>query len=309
MTAQAQAFSPEERKSYLGASEIAAAVGLDKWKTRLDLFNEKLGLVAPFTGNAHTERGNRLEAIAADYYTEKTGHKLRRRSEEFRHPVHSFIVGHVDRVVVGEKRLIEIKCPTLGAFRKLQREGLPPSYIIQANAYMGLSGIPNLTYVIFCADAWDAAIFDIDFDADLFAGSIAGAVAFWTGHVLPMIPPDLVANEKPALELEAVGGEVVRRDDPAWAEAAQLLREAEQIKRDGEELFELAKGKVLDAIEAAEGVYEGAGLRLYYKSQAGRKTFDKKALQAAHPELDISRFEKVGKPSTPFRPFWIGGNQ
>lgn len=305
MTAQAQAFNPVERRKILGCSEIAAAIGMDKWKTPLDLYNEKTGLVPAFEGNAHTERGRHLEAIAAEYYTETTGIKVQRRQKEYSHPVHPFIVGHVDRVVVGEKRLIEIKCPTLGAFRKLQREGLPEGYIIQAQCYLGLSGFQTLTYVIFCADAWDAAIFDIEFDSDLYSQVITAAVAFWNGCVIPNQPPTLLANEK-SFDLETVGGELTRRDDPQWAEAVQLLREAEQIKRDGEELFELAKGKVLDAIEKEEGVYEGAGLRLYYKSQAGRKTLDKKALQAAHPEIDISRFEKQGKPSTPFRTFWIG---
>src|SRR4051812_2294200 len=137
MTATAQAFTAEERRQYIGASEVAAIMGLDRYKTALDIYNEKLGLVIGFEGNKHTERGNKLEAIAAEYYVEQTGHKLRRRNEAF---TKGCVSGHVDRVVVGQQRLIEIKCPSVAAFRKYQRDGLPESYVIQATVYMHLSG-------------------------------------------------------------------------------------------------------------------------------------------------------------------------
>jgi predicted phage-related endonuclease len=86
-----QSFSASDRQKYLGASEIAAVLGIDKWRTPLDIYNSKLGLIAPFEGNNHTERGNRLEAIAADYYTELTGRKLRRYTKLTRTKnIHSF---------------------------------------------------------------------------------------------------------------------------------------------------------------------------------------------------------------------------
>src|SRR6185369_3739274 len=137
----------------------------------------------------HTERGNRLEAIAADYFTETTGKELRRRSEAFVHPEHRFIVGHIDRKFVGERRIAEIKCPSVASFRRLQREGLPESYIVQANAYMGLSGYPSLTWIIFCADLWDAAIFPTEFDEGIYQASINAAVKLWYDHILTGIPP------------------------------------------------------------------------------------------------------------------------
>jgi putative phage-type endonuclease len=172
MTATAQTFDPIERRKYLGASEVAAVLGLDRYKTPLDVYNEKTGFSAPFEGNKHTERGNRLEAIAAEYYTEQTGVQLRRYNGAFVSEKYPFIVGHVDRIVVGEKRLVEIKCPSVAAFRRMQREGLPDSYQIQAQVYMHLGGFPKLTWVIFCADVWDAAIFDIEFDKAIAIAAI-----------------------------------------------------------------------------------------------------------------------------------------
>lgn len=306
MTATAQSFTAEERRGYIGASEIPAILGLDKYKTPIDLYNEKCGLVEPFTGNKHTERGNRLEAIAAEYYTEITGVAVRRRSAALQHPEHAFIVGHVDRVAVGEKRLVEIKCPSTGMFRKLQREGLPESYLIQAHTYMGLGGFPKLTFVIFCADVWDAAVFDIDFDETIYNAAIGAAVAFWTEHVTPGIPPraDTVPHE---IEMAKTGGSVSVRDDETFVAKCLALKEATDLKRDAEELLEIAKKDLIDAFDGEPGAYEVPGLaRIYYTQTAGRVTFDKKALAAAHPELDLEPFNKQGKPFNTLRTYFEG---
>jgi putative phage-type endonuclease len=303
-TAQAQSFDPIERRTYIGASDVAAICGLDKYRTALDVFNEKLGLTEGFAGNNHTERGNRLEAIAADYYTELTGAKLRRHNEGFTHPQHDFIRGHVDRMVVGEKRIVEIKCPSVAAFRRHQREGLPESYIIQSQIYMGLANVPQLTFCIFCADVWDMATFDIAFDGTIYNALIAQVYEFWTENVLKGIPPTTKADDD-KIQLEKTGGTVTFRNDPAFVEAAEAVREAWQLESDAKELKELAKKKMADAVEGEFGIYEGGGVRLYYRETAGRKTFDKDALAKDHPEIDLGKYMKQGKPSSEFRPYFL----
>lgn len=300
----AQAFTADERKTYIGASEVAAILGLDRYRTRLDVYNEKRGLAPAFEGNNQTERGNRLEAIAAEYFTEKTGTPLRRKSDAFTHPDHPFIVGHVDRVVVGEKRLVEIKCPSVAMFRKLQREGLPENYVIQAQVYMGLAGFPKLTFDIFCADVWDAAIFDIDFDETIYSAAIAGVVTFWNNYIVPGVAPT-DADEHAKVDIEKGEGSVTFRDDENFIAKAQAIREAVTLKRDAEELFEIAKKDLLDAVENECGTYEGGGIRLHYNEQAGRKTFDKKALAAAFPQIDLSQFEKQGASFKSFKTYFI----
>lgn len=301
-----QNFEPGARQLYIGASEFGAVLGIDKYRTPLDVYNEKLGLSAPFEGNRHTERGNRMEKIAAELYTELTGKKLRRHNQMFTHPEHSFIVGHVDRVVVGEKRIAEIKCPSLAMYRRIQREGLPDSMIAQLQGYLGLSGYLEGEYIIFCADQMDILNFTVQFDPVIYDAAINACAKLWQ-HIQTGIPPTPDAADKPALEFAKIGGDVTFRDDPEWAEAAQLLREADQLKKDGEELYELAKVKIKNTIEGEYGRYEGSGLRLYFSQQAGRTSFDKKALAAAHPEIDLSRFEKQGAPFDVLKPYFIQG--
>lgn len=303
--APSQSFSAEDRRKFIGASEIAALLGLDRYKTILDIYNSKLGLVAPFDGNNHTQRGQRLEAIAADYYTELTGRKLRRYTRAYAHKTHSFIQGHIDRIVEGEGTIAEIKCPSVAAYRKIQREGLPDSWQIQMQVYMGLSGHKNCVVIVFCADAWDMAHFELEFDDTIYHASIDAAERFWHCHVLTEVAPELPTSgaKKPEFELTKTDGTVTFRDDETFIAKSVSLIEAIQLVSDAEQLFEMAKKDYIEAVEDAPGIYECAGLRVHFNEREGRKTFDKKALAAKHPEIVLSDFEKVGKPYKEFRPY------
>jgi putative phage-type endonuclease len=299
-----QTFSPGERQVYIGASEFGAVLGIDAYKTPLDVYNEKVGLSTGFGGNRHTERGIRLEKVAADLYTELTGKKLRRQNYAYVHPEYPFIVGHLDRLLVGSRAVAEIKCPSLGMYRRMQREGLPDSMIAQMQGYLGLSRHETGEWLVFCADQMDLITFSVQFDSVIYDAAIKACVNLWQNHIIPQIPPTAEAADKPALEFQKIGGDVTFRDDPEWAEAAGLFREAKQLESDAKELIELAKGRIKNAVENEYGKYQGAGARIYFSQKPGRKTLDKEAFARAHPTIDLAAFEKAGKPYDEIRAYF-----
>ena len=97
------------RKDILGGSDAAAAIGLSKWKTPLQLAQEKLGLVELFQGNRFTEAGKRLEDVIARWYADETGSKVARVNRTLKLDGYPFIVAHVDRRVVGKRKVLECK--------------------------------------------------------------------------------------------------------------------------------------------------------------------------------------------------------
>lgn len=297
-----------ERRTYIGASEVAAVLGLDPNKTRLELYNEKVGLTEPFAGNKHTQRGQKLEDTAAREYMEVTGKTVRRDRRALTHPVYPFFRGHVDRREVGTKRITEIKCPSRGMFYKVQREGLQNSWIMQGQAYMLLDGSKFLNWCVFCADAWECVPFEQPFDPEIAAFIEKQVVEFWVENVQARVPPKptKLDNEIATLS-QQIGGDLIRRTDQEFIDSAQLLREAAALKSDGEMLYDLAKQRCIDAVNGEVGRYEGGGLRLYYMEQAGRKSLDKRALQAEYPDINLAQFEKQGAPFKTFRPYFIGG--
>ena len=295
-----------ERQSYLGASEMAAVLGVDDHKTALDLYNEKIGLVPPFAGNNQTKRGLRLEEIAAQEYTEATGRKVQRRQTELIHPEHGFIRGHIDRRVVGDKRPVEFKCPSRGMFYKMRRDGLPMAQIVQMQSYLWLDHSSVGDFAIFCADTWELLPFTIEAQPELFEQIEHLAVVFWTEHVLKRVAPAIVEADRPAIEFAKVAGEVTHVDDPEFIEAAQLLQEAKQLENDGKLLYEIAKQRIINSVGGQFGKFQGGGLRLSYYQSPGHSSFDKKRLAAEHPGIELSRYEKRGQPFPVFRPFFRG---
>lgn len=297
-----------ERRHYLGATDIAAILGVDSYRTPLDVYNEKLGLVMPFEGNRQTERGQKLEEVAAREYTEQTGRKVHRRSTMLIHPKHDFIRGHLDRRVVGDKRPVEIKCPSRGMFHKIKREGLPSSWIVQMQTYLWLDGSSVGDFAPFCADAWEILPFEIEAQPELFERIEVAAVTFWTAHVLKRIPPAPISADKPIIELAKVGG-IEAREDTAFMEAAETLREAKQLERDGKELLEMAKQRIKSAVGGRFGKYRGGCLKaLHYSISQGHLKFDKALLAAEHPEIDITRYESRGDPFETLKPYFFDGD-
>lgn len=59
-----------DRRFYLGASEVPAAAGVDEYKSPLQLYAEKTGLLTGVPMNSAMRRGVLLEGAALDYLTE-----------------------------------------------------------------------------------------------------------------------------------------------------------------------------------------------------------------------------------------------
>ncbi len=111
----------------LGGSDAAAAIGLNKYKTPYRLWAEKIGILQPddLSKNEAVEYGNLMEPIGAELYQRRTGKKLHSVHRVLQHPEHSFALVNLDRRVVGEDKLVEIKSAGIVAPVNLDDYGDP----------------------------------------------------------------------------------------------------------------------------------------------------------------------------------------
>lgn len=276
----------EDRTQFIGGSEVGAILNVDPYKTRLQVYEEKVGLAAPFTGNAHTRRGTRLEEVAAEEYAEKHGVKLHRVNERLRDKQFPFITALIDRRIVGTRRFTEFKVPSLGSFSKIKREGLHEGYIAQLHTYGGVGGFEGGSWGIFNADLWELLDFPVDTDLTLWTDIRARLVAFWTEHVVKRVPPPPVAADEERIELARAEGtaKVVTVADPLAIEAMTNLRDAKKLAKDAEAIEEDAKARLIEFLgENAFAVYNAPGVKLNWYASKGRSSFDAKALAGAKP--------------------------
>ena len=133
------------RRTGIGASEVGSVLGVNPWKSAVDVWLEKQGRTEPFAGNNATYWGQRLEDIVAQEYSLRTGLKVRRLNYTLRKGV---LIGDLDRLVhedgtmpavkdeVRTDRALEAKT---ARDRSLWADGIPLSYEAQGLVYMLLA--------------------------------------------------------------------------------------------------------------------------------------------------------------------------
>ena len=135
------------RKGGIGSSDAASAVGLNPYKSQLQLWMEKTGRygnlpkVDPNDETSPMYWGTLLEAIVAAHYTKQTGHKVRRINAVLQHPKESWMLANLDREVMGAPDVQILECKTAGLNgSRLWKEGVPEYIQLQVMHQLAVTG-------------------------------------------------------------------------------------------------------------------------------------------------------------------------
>lgn len=296
----------EERRTGIGGSDSPIILGVSTFKSRSQLWAEKRGLVPEEPETALQAKGHALEDLAVQMYVEKTGHKVRKAKQNLRHPEYEWMLANLDRVVVKAPDLewadgpgvLEIKCPTAGKYRKVQRVGLTPDYIIQAMHYMAVTGYKWAIVVVFNSDLWEISWFPVQRDEALINLIIRRGLEFWQAVQSGDCPEDRIeAEDLPEVD----DGEILNLDESQdWSDAVRRYRQAQEALSEAQYDLNEAKDALLMMVGERKAAM-GSGLRVYRIPTKGRKTFDVKRFQGQHPDIDLEPFYKTGKPGLTVR--------
>lgn len=274
------------RKKGIGGSDAAAILGLDPYRSRRDVYFDKIDPKIEQPDNPHMKRGRKLERLIISEYSELHPEDTVLPAQFTVHAQHSWIHGTPDALLVSPEMkghgVLEVKCPAKYAFEKIKLEGIPANYVIQMQHYLLITGLTWGRFVIFNADSWEMITVDVKaFDATEQNAYIDALSAFWNEHVVPQVPPSDEAEQR--IVLPKVSGTLREREDQFFAEAVEAYKRAQDYEKEAKMLVESAKDAVLNVINRENGVYENDDYRVYYTPVEGRVTFDKKALAAAKP--------------------------
>jgi putative phage-type endonuclease len=139
----------EERKKYIGASEIAAAMGLSKWKSARNLFLEKTGQIPGYEGNKRTELGHHMEPLLKKWFEEETGHVLRRRNAFCIHEDFEWMSCTLDFHITGSGIPVEMKT-TAFASDDWKGETIPAEYFWQCQQQLMITDKPYMFIAVYC---------------------------------------------------------------------------------------------------------------------------------------------------------------
>lgn len=300
MTAQSRIDWLKQRQSGIGGSEIAAIVGLNQYKTPMQVWESKVNPVQDEETSQPAYWGTVLEDVVAKEYALRTGNKVQRLTKQMRHPDFGFAIANIDRAVInpeisGNVRFKDgklttdriLECKTANGFSVKQwgevgSDQVPDSYLIQCQWYMGVTGasICDLAVLI---GGQDFRIYTINRDDELINDLLQQGAAFWE-LVKNNIAPDPVnypeavkkwANSDPSLSIQA--------DDLLVDDLEKIQNIKAQVK-ELEAQEDGLKARVLYALKDAETLmYQGVKVATC-KTQT-RTSFDAKAFEKDHPEL------------------------
>lgn len=262
-----------ERRGYVGGSDMANILGIEPYGCQRRGWFDKRSH-EPLEETEHMRRGKFGEEAAAVEYSRITGRTVRNVGyRSVRVPGWEWMACHSDREILKDPRgvgLLSIKCPSLGAFRQIQRNGLPKSYIAQLQWEMWVTGRKWGAYAIMQIDSWRMEHWDVERDDVLITLLTNEAQKFWAQVENGPMPEALDAKSKPCarcqyfdrchpMEIPADAGDAVILDDPAFAQLCAERDELRQIESDAE-----AARKALDEqIKAkAKGVVKCGGWKV-----------------------------------------------
>jgi predicted phage-related endonuclease len=306
----------EERRQGIGGSDLDDALNEKPYGCARRLAYEKTGVEPDYHHEAARlfERGQAIEPIVCDLYKRTTGRPVRRKRAA-RHREVKWARVNVDREILGDPRgigVLEAKSHGGAAFRKIKRDGLPPSHILQVHWGCWVTGARWGSFAILDPLTWEFLTFDVTYDPDLIQAILPRVAQVWRQVVDGELPEKLPADDKRCQRC------VFRRTCQGQELAASLKLEGEDLERD-DSLTELCNDRatakeaadeaqaLVDAIDARikqamgeRGAVEADGFRVYFREQAGRKTIDSKLLEKQYPEAYRACLTTT-KPSRPLR--------
>lgn len=292
----------QSRRLGIGGSDVAAILGLSKYKSPYQLWLDKTGRSELEDSTSEPAYwGNMLEDVVAKEYAKRNGVKVQRVNQALEHSEFSWARANIDRAIInpeisGNVRIKDgvlttdriLECKTANQYlAKLwgdeQSEQVPDYYLTQCQWYMGVTGT-KLCGLGVLIGGQKFRSYQIDFDAELFEMLLSECEAFWSGHVQADVPPAPTTFDDVLHRWSKHNpDQAVQADD----DLAQIITEYKElnsnIKEAGTELDAL-KLKICTRMEDAEMIIAEEKRLATFKHQE-RNTLDSKALKAAHPDI------------------------
>ncbi|CAI8694725.1 YqaJ viral recombinase family protein [Burkholderia sp. IT-111MI5] len=282
------------RRTGIGGSDAAAAIGLNPYMSALELWLDKTGRADglprpdPNDTTSPVFWGTLLEPIVAAVYTRQTGNKVRKVNAVLRHPTIPWMLANIDREIVGARDVQVLECKTAGEFgARLWREGVPEYVQIQVQHQLAVTGKTEAhVAVLLCGQALE--VHRIDRDDALIGRLVELEARFWR-FVETDTPPPADGSESADRALRHLypgNGETIDFSDDrllssTFADLVAVRAEIEtrqQLEAQLKQTLQQAMG------DATRAVFESGSVS--FKRSKDSSSVDLARLLTDHPEYE-----------------------
>lgn len=214
----------EMRRIKIGASDAAACLRKDPFKTIFDLWEQKVLGKKTFV-SAAMQRGKDLEEAAREWFCKKTGTQYEPVVAE--HDELSYMIASFDGLC--EEGILEIKCPGNSVLEDCKR-GAPPEYWhIQIQHQLEVSGKSKASLFVYDEQNPEESPSFLFARDEALIKQILEAEREFHECMINFSPPDIGLQE------------LIERTDPDWLEAEDAWTKAKNALEQAEELEKICR--------------------------------------------------------------------
>lgn len=288
------AFEPENRRRYLGGTDMSAILGYNPYKTAYECWIEKTGRpVEPQQESDILIFGHLLEPVIANEWLRRNKDwQIVSENEFTEDPEFDFLAANTDRIIkninTGELAVLECKTVASSAF-KHWKLGVPLTYYTQGQHYLGVKGFDRVIFAMLVMDSRELTTFEVGRD-ETFINEIRDfAVKFWDENVTKDIAPDKTAYDWAQFRSKEETVIASPEDIKLFEEIKALDKQMKELKAQIDAKKEAIQLKMED--KTAMETPDGAVLFTWRGSDSDR--VDSKLLKTNYPDV----WDKVKKSS------------
>lgn len=263
------------RKKSIGGSEIAAVIGMNRWKTQFAVWAEKTGRIDSSVQQSESMYwGIVMESILRQEFSKRTGYAVKEAHYIFASIDNPFMTANIDGYVDlgnGEYAVLEIK--TAGNYAESDwNDGCPIEYFCQVQHYLYITGMKK-AFIAVLIGGNQFKYLEINRDEDTIQTIICCAKQFWN-LVQTDIPPAVTDKDNSILAtLYPTAKDVTVKMPKEYKDVLRQYTEAKQAIEVAKKAKEEAEAKLKVFMKDSDTAVID-GYKISWKSS------DRKALSA-----------------------------
>lgn len=285
----------QNRLKGIGGSDAAAVLGQSRYRTPLDIYQDKLGYSTPFNGNLSTALGDYLEEFIMGMYADQKGIELEKPDSklEMVHKDYPWMRCNLDFMSKDRNIVGEIKYTSYSkGWGEEGSDEMPTEYLLQcahnciiAESFFGIK-YETFPCVVLMQGFGGPKLKEFFYrrNQKLESFIIKKEKEFWLDHVKKGIPPAFINLEENKIPITQIIDEAILADDT-------ILDLYEQYKMTNKEITNLQEQNDMVKLEISKSLNEKTSIvningdRLVtWKNQTSNR-FDTKKFKGDNPEL------------------------
>ena len=221
------------RNKFIGGSDVAAILGINRYKTSYEVWEEKKHGIKTFEGNNITEWGKKLEPVIVENFEQIHKVKCFDQNKKYISKINPVLGCHPDGIVFLNKEncLIEAKTVSTNAFKYWENE-IPLEYSCQIQHNLFVCDLQKAYFICLVLDDRNYFEIIINRDNDFIIMQNNYLIQWWDRYIIGNeVPIKVVADyekENPELQVIEANEDAIKDYDELIMVKAEFIKAKEK---------------------------------------------------------------------------------